>query len=103
VVASLNAEGSTSFTIEINHLAMYVDAYGWAGANLDLVTICSGTLMAIAICNGSTADNTGLSPASIWNYWDRTLTESMSGGLTATQAAQLDTIEINTGNIATLM
>ena len=101
VVASLSAEASTSLTISMNHLAMYVDAYGWASANLDLVTSGSGTLRAIAICSGSTVDTSGLTPASIWAYQDRTLTGS--GGLSTEQQNQLNLIESNTNNIAALM
>ena len=105
VVASLSAEASTSFTINMNHLAMYVDAYGWASAQLDIVTSGSGTLMAIAIMSGTTVDTSGLTPASIWNYQDRTLTSINVevSGLTAKQQAQLDNIEANANNIATLM
>ena len=101
VVASLSGQASTSFTISMNHLAMYVNAYGWASANLGLVTSSSGTLGAIAICSGSTVDTSGLTPASIWSYGDRTLTGS--GGLSTEQQNQLDLIESNTNNIAALM
>ena len=47
---------------------MYLDAYGFATANLDLLTTGNGTLKAIAICGGSTVDTSGLTPASIWAY-----------------------------------
>lgn len=101
VVASLGAEASTSFTVSMNHLAMYVDAYGWATANLDLLTSGNGTLRAIAVCGGSTVDTSGLSPASIWSYSDRTLTGA--GGLSTEQQAQLDSIELNASNISLLL
>ena len=101
VVASLSGQASTTFSISLNHLAMFVDAYGYATANLDLVTSGSGTLRAIAICSGSTVDTSGLTPASIWSYSDRTLTGS--GGLSTEQQNQLDLIESNTNNIAALM
>lgn len=66
--ASLNGSASTTFSFSLNHLAMYLDAYGFATANLDLLTSGNGTLRAIAICSGSTVDTTGLTPASIWAY-----------------------------------
>ena len=105
VVASLSAEASTSFTINMNHLAMYVDAYGWASAQLDLITNSSGTLRAIAICSGSTVDTSGLTVASIWNYQDRTLTalDVEVSGLTVEQANQLNDIANNVGLIPALL
>lgn len=105
VVASLNGVGSTTFTINLNHLAMFVDAYGYAIAQLNVITSGSGTLTGKAICGGSTVDTSGLTPASIWAYQDRTLTalDIEVSGLTAEQQAQLDKIEIATGNIVTLM
>lgn len=66
--ASLNGSGSTTFSFSLNHLAMYLNAYGYANANIDVLTTGSGTLKAIAICSGSTVDTTGLTPASIWAY-----------------------------------
>ena len=66
--ASLNGSGSTTFSFSLNHLAMYLNAYGHANANIDVLTTGSGTLTAIAICSGSTVDTTGLTPASIWAY-----------------------------------
>ena len=74
VIASLSGVGSTTFSFSLNHLAMFVDAYGYASASLALVTSGNGTLRAIAICGGSTVDTSELSPASIWAYGDRTLT-----------------------------
>lgn len=62
----------------------------------------SGSISALAGLSTGVTDTT-LSPASIWSYGDRTLTSSGTGGLTVEQQAQLDIIEINTGNIATLM
>ena len=105
VVASLNGGGSTTFTISLNHLAMFVDAYGYATANLDLLTTCNGTLRAIAICSGSTVDTSGLTPASIWAYQDRTLTalDVEVSGLTTEQANQLTSIANNTGLIPALL
>ena len=91
IVASLNGKGNSSFTVNMNHLAMYVNAYGFAGANLDIVTNSGGVMSAIAVCSGSTVDTTGLTPASIWAYQDRTLTaiDVEVSGLTAEQAEQL--------------
>lgn len=105
VVASLSGQASTSFTISMNHLAMFVDAYGWASAQLDMVTSCSGTLRAIAIMSGTTVDTSGLTPASIWNYQDRTLTalDVEVSGLTVEQANQLTSIANNTGLIPALL
>ena len=103
--ASLNGIASTTFSFSLNHLAMFVDAYGYATANLDLLTTGSGTLKAIAICGGSTVDTSGLTPASIWNYQDRTLTalDVEVSGLTVEQANQLNDIANNTGLIPALL
>lgn len=91
VVASLSGQGNATFTVNMNHLAMYVDAYGFASANLDIVTNSNGTMSAIAACSGSTVDTAGLTPASIWTYQNRTLTaiDVEVSGLTAEQAEQL--------------
>ena len=99
--ASLNGVASTTFSFTLNHLAMYLDAYGFATANLDLLTTGNGILKAIAVCGGSTVDTSGLSPASIWSYSDRTLTGA--GGLSTEQQAQLDSIELNASNISLLL
>ncbi|MDD2273929.1 MAG: hypothetical protein PHH29_16920 [Desulfuromonadaceae bacterium] len=101
VVASLSGVGSTTFTISLNHLAMFVDAYGFAIAQLNMLTSGSGTLTGKAICGGSTVDTSGLSPASIWSYSDRTLTGA--GGLSTEQQSQLDAIESMTGIIPALL
>ena len=104
VIASLSGEGFASFSFTLNHLAMYVDGYGYASANLALVTSGSGALRAIAICSGSTVDTSELTPASIWAYSNRTLTEcGSSGGLTEDQATQLANINRNTGLIPALL
>ena len=91
VTASMNGTASATFTISLNHLSMMLDAYGYATANLDIVTAGQGTLRAIAVCEGSTVDTSGLTPASVWAYSNRTLTSGGggSGGLTAEQATQL--------------
>ena len=103
--ASLNGSGSTTFSFSLNHLAMYLDAYGFATANLDLLTTGNGTLRAIAICGGSTVDTSGLTPASIWAYQERTLTalDVEVSGLTTEQATQLTNIANNTGLIPALL
>ena len=105
VVASLSGVGSTTFSFSLNHLAMFVDAYGWASAQLDTVTSCSGTLRAIAIMSGTTVDTSGLTPASIWNYQNRTLTalDVEVSGLTVKQANQLNDIANNVGLIPALL
>ena len=99
--ASLNGTASTTFSFSLNHLAMYLDAYGFATANLDLLTTCNGTLRAIAICGGSTVDTSGLTPASIWSYSTRELT--VAGGLSIEQQAQLDAIQSDTSMIPALL
>ena len=103
--ASLNGTASTTFSFSLNHLAMYLDAYGFATANLDLLTTGNGTLKAIAICGGSTVDTSGLTPASIWNYQDRTLTalDVEVSGLTVEQANQLTKVEKLAGLIPALL
>lgn len=103
--ASLNGVASTTFSFSLNHLAMYLDAYGFATANLDLLTTGNGTLKAIAICGGSTVDTSGLTPASIWNYQDRTLTalDVEVSGLTVEQANQLNDIANNACLIPALL
>lgn len=105
VVASLNGVGSTTFSFSLNHLAMFVDAYGFAIAQLNLLTSGSGTLTAKAICGGTTVDTSGLTPASIWNYQDRTLTalDVEVSGLTVEQANQLNDIANNVGLIPALL
>ena len=105
VVASLSGVGSTTFTISLNHLAMFVDAYGFAIAQLNLLTSGSGTLTAKAVCGGTTIDTSGLTPASIWNYQDRTLTalDVEVSGLTVEQANQLNDIANNAGLIPALL
>lgn len=78
-----------------------VFAYGYASASCASFTACTLDAYAVAHGSGTTVDTSGLTPASIWSYGDRTLTGA--GGLSTAQQAQLDIIEINTGNIATLM
>ena len=103
--ASLNGVASATFSFSLNHLAMYLDAYGYAIAQLDLLTSGNGTLTAKAICSGTTVDTTGLTPASIWAYQDRTLTalDVEVSGLTVEQANQLNNIANNTGLIPALL
>jgi hypothetical protein len=105
VVASLSGQASSSFTITMNHLAMYVDAFGFASANLNLLTESNGSLSATAACIGSTVDTSGLTPASIWRYANRTLTsiDVEVSGLTAEQAAQLNSIDSVTKLIPALL
>lgn len=67
-IAVLYATGSTTFNMNLNHLASFVDAYGWANCNLGMVVNLTGALTAIAIMEGDTVDDTVLTPASIWAY-----------------------------------
>jgi hypothetical protein len=67
-IAVLYAIGSTTFTMSLNHLASFVDAYGWANCALGIAVSPTGTLTAIAIMEGDTIDDTVLTPASIWAY-----------------------------------
>ncbi len=103
--AVLNGSASTTFSFSLNHLAMFLDAYGYAIANLNLITTGNGTLTAKAICSGSTVDTSVLTPASIWNYQDRTLTalDVEVSGLTVEQANQLNDIANNAGLIPALL
>ena len=103
--AVLNGSASTTFSFSLNHFAMFLDAYGYAIANLNLITTSNGTLTAKAICSGSTVDTSGLTPASIWNYQDRTLTalDVEVSGLTVKQANQLNDIANNAGLIPALL
>ena len=84
---------------------MFVAAYGYAIAQLNVITSGSGTLTGKAICGGSTVDVSGLTPASIWNYQDRTLTalDVEVSGLTVEQANQLNDIANNAGLIPALL
>ena len=103
--AVLNGSASTTFSFNLNHLAMFVDAYGYAIAQLNVITSGSGTLTGKAICGGSTVDTSGLTPASIWAYGDRTLTalDVEVSGLTVEQANQLTSIVNNTSLIPALL
>lgn len=89
-------------TIELSTTALPTALVNVAGVNT-IQFQQNGTISALAgLSTGESVET--LTPALIWNYGDRTLTSSSStGGLTVEQQAQLDAIEINTGNIATLM
>lgn len=73
-IATLNGTASASFTIGLNHLAMYLDADGYASANLGILGTTTGTISALGTLAGSTVDTTGLTPASVWSYGNRVLT-----------------------------
>ena len=78
-----------------------VFAYGYASASCASFTTCTLDAYAVAHGSGTTVDVSGLTPASIWSYGDRTLTGA--GGLSAEQQAQLDSIELNASNISLLL
>jgi hypothetical protein len=73
-IATLSGVGSTTFVIGLNHLAMYVDADGYASANLEVLGNTQGTISALGTLAGSIVDATGLTPASVWSYGNRVLT-----------------------------
>lgn len=73
-IAILYGIGSSTFTIGLNHLAMFVDADGYASASLGLVGAAYGTISALGYMGGDTVDDATLTPASIWSYDLRTLT-----------------------------
>lgn len=72
VIAGLYGIGSASYVITASNNSVFAD--GYASAQLDIITSGQGQLTAIAICGGNSVDTSGLSPASIWSYGDRTLT-----------------------------
>lgn len=73
-VATLNGTASSTFSISLNHLAMYLNADGYASANLGILGSANGILTASGLMSGTTVDVTGLTPASVWSYGNRTLT-----------------------------
>lgn len=77
-IATLNGTGTASFTIGLNHLAMYVDADGYASASLGVVGNAYGTLSAIGVMSGDTVDSVALTPAAIWSYDLRTLSVNVA-------------------------
>lgn len=77
-VATLNGIGSSIFVIGLNHLAMYVDADGYASASLGVVGNAYGTLSAIGVMSGDTIDSVALTPAAIWSYDLRTLSVNVA-------------------------
>ena len=72
VIAGLFGIASASYSVTASNNSVFAD--GYASAQLDIVTNGQGQLTAIAICGGNSVDVSGLTPASIWNYGDRTLT-----------------------------
>jgi hypothetical protein len=75
-IAVLYGIGSTSFSMSLNHLASFVDAYGWANCALGMAVSPTGTLTAIAIMEGDTIDDTVLTPQAIWAYKPDVATKS---------------------------
>lgn len=72
VIAGLFGIASSSISFTASNNSVFAD--GYASAQLDIVTNSQGQLTAIAICGGNSVDVSGLTPASIWSYGDRTLT-----------------------------
>ena len=72
VIAGLYGIGTASYTVTASNNSVFAD--GYASAQLEIVTNGQGQLTAIAICSGNSVDTSGLTPASIWSYGDRTLT-----------------------------
>lgn len=72
VIAGLFGIASASYSVTASNNSVFAD--GYASAQLDIVTSGKGQLTAIAICGGNSVDVSGLTPASIWSYGDRTLT-----------------------------
>ncbi len=72
VIAGLFGIASASYSVTASNNSVFAD--GYASAQLDIITSGQGKLTAIAICGGNSVDVSGLTPASIWSYGDRTLT-----------------------------
>ena len=72
VIAGLFGIASSSISFTASNNSVFAD--GYASAQLDIVTSGQGQLTAIAVCGGNSVDVSGLTPASIWSYGDRTLT-----------------------------
>ena len=72
VIAGLFGIASASYSLTASNNSVFAD--GYASAQLDIITNGQGQLTAIAICGGNSVDVSGLTPASIWSYGDRTLT-----------------------------
>ena len=72
VIAGLFGIASSSISFTASNNSVFAD--GYASAQLDIITSGQGQLTAIAICGGNSVDTSGLTPASIWSYGDRTLT-----------------------------
>lgn len=89
VIAGLFGIASASYSVTASNNSVFAD--GYASAQLDIITNGQGQLTAIAICGGNSVDVSGLTPASIWSYGDRTLTsiDVEVSGLTVEQNAQL--------------
>ena len=90
VIAGLYGIGTASYSVTASNNSVF--AYGYASAQLDIVTSGQGQLTAIAIMSGTSVDNTGeLTPAQIWAYDNRTLTsiDVEVSGLTAEEHDKL--------------
>lgn len=72
IVASIYGDGSA-----IGTSTAYCDilfAYGYASGSCATFSACSLEPYAVVFGEGTTVDTSGLTPASIWSYGDRTLT-----------------------------
>jgi len=98
VTPVVNMSGSISFEFgQAGNMSVAISLNG--STDFDFSSVAN--MKVIRNIGGTTEDTSGLTPASIWSYGDRTLTGS--GGLSIDQQNQLNAIEANTGNIAALM
>jgi hypothetical protein len=89
MIAVLYAVGDATVSINLNHLTSFVDAYGWANCELNLVANATGALTAVAICSGDTVDETtNLTAKDVWEYYQRSLTTGGSDSFTLDEIAQ---------------
>lgn len=90
-------------TLEFNTLASPTALVNIESTNTIAFQVV-GSMSALAGLSTGNED-IGITPASIWSYSSRTLTEGGTsvGGLTLEQQAQLDAIEANTSDISLLL
>lgn len=99
IVNIILGEGSAVSTASVYSTMVLI--YGYASGSCASFTQSTGNPTLILHGSGTTVDVSGLTPASIWAYDNRTLTGA--GGLSAEQQAQLDSIELNASNISLLL
>lgn len=122
-ILALSGEGSASSTVTVTGDAVnivlgegsaigtsiaystMVLVYGYASGSCQSFSQCIADPTLILHGSGTTIDTSGLTPASIWNYQDRTLTalDVEVSGLTVEQATQLTKVEKLTGLIPALL